>query len=228
MTLIRARLALAAEQAGRSPAAIRLVAVTKTVAAHTIREAAALGVDLVGENRVQDAIAKQAELQDLGLTWHLIGHLQTNKVAQATGRFALMHSVDSLRLLEAIDARARHQGIVQQVLLQVNVALEASKGGFRPDEVEAALTRALALDGLAVRGLMTIAPWGTDPEDVRPVFRALRVLRDRLVARHGVHLDELSMGMSGDMHVAVAEGATLVRIGTGIFGERPRRPFEEA
>jgi pyridoxal phosphate enzyme (YggS family) len=205
---------------------LRLVAVTKSASAERIREAFGLGVRVVGENRIQEALAKQAQLSDLALEWHLIGHLQTNKVKQAVGRFALIHSVDSHRLLEAIDAQARALGIRQDILLQVNVAREGSKSGFAPEEVPAALEAALALSGVAVRGLMVIAPRAADPEAVRPVFRRLRELRDacRTLAGDRADLVELSMGMSADFRTAVAEGATLVRIGTGIFGERPGNP----
>ncbi|MNX87943.1 hypothetical protein D3C86_1198970 [compost metagenome] len=226
LSVVRDALGRAAVEAGRTPDAVRLVAVTKSVPASRVREAYGLGVRTVGENRIQEAREKQAQLSDLTLEWHLIGHLQTNKVKQAVGHFSLIHSVDSPRLLEAIDAQARAQGIRQDILLQVNVALEGTKYGFAPDEVPAALEQALALPGVAVRGLMTIAPRATDPEAIRPVFRQLRELRDACQALAGDRADlvELSMGMSADFRIAVAEGATLVRIGTGIFGERPGNP----
>lgn len=226
LTVVRDALERSAAEADRSPDSLRLVAVTKSVSADRVREAHGLGIRVVGENRVQDALAKQAQLSDLALEWHLIGHLQTNKVKQAVGNFALIHSVDSLRLLEAIDAQARALGIRQDILLQVNVAREGTKFGFSPEEVPAALEEALALRGVAVRGLMAIAPRAADPEAVRPVFRSLRQLRETCQALAGDRADlvELSMGMSADFRIAVAEGATLVRIGTGIFGERPGNP----
>ncbi|HEY9899467.1 MAG TPA: YggS family pyridoxal phosphate-dependent enzyme [Pantanalinema sp.] len=226
LSIVRDALEHAATEADRPLDSLRLVAVTKTVPAERLREAYGLGVRVVGENRVQEALEKQAQLSDLALEWHLIGHLQTNKVKQAVGRFSLIHSVDSLRLLEAIDAQARALGIRQDILLQVNVAREGTKSGFSPEEVPAALEEALALRGVAVRGFMAIAPRAADPEAVRPVFRRLRDLRDACQALAGDRADlvELSMGMSADFRTAVAEGATLVRIGTGIFGQRPGNP----
>lgn len=187
-----------------------------------MREAFGLGVRTVGENRVQEALEKQAALADLPLEWHLIGHLQTNKVKQVVGRFALIHSVDSMRLLHAIDQTARAMGLRQEVLLQVNVAQETTKYGFQTDEVPEVLAEARKLPGVVVRGLMTLAPHVSDPDEVRWVFRRLA----ELWARHGDPAEpgQLSMGMSSDYPVAIAEGATLVRIGTGIFGERPGSP----
>ncbi len=215
-------MAQAAEEAGRSSDQVQLVAVTKTVSAERMREAYGLGVRLVGENRVQEALEKQAALADLPLEWHLIGHLQTNKVKQAVGRFALIHSVDSMRILHAIDQTARSMGIRQDILLQVNVAEESTKFGFRTDEVPEALQTARGLSGVSVRGFMTLAPYVSDPEAVRWVFRRLAELWSAYGDPAG--RGQLSMGMSSDYPVAIAEGATLVRIGTGIFGERPGRP----
>lgn len=203
---------------------MQLVVVTKTIPAARVREAYGLGVRRVGENRVQEALEKQAELSDLPLEWHLIGHLQTNKVKQVVGRFALIHSVDSMRLLHAIDQAARARGMRQDILLQVNVAQEATKYGFRTDEVPGALQEARGLPGVRVRGLMTVAPYASDPETVRWVFRCLAELAADRRPGDPSELGELSMGMSSDYPVAIAEGATLVRIGTGIFGERPGRP----
>lgn len=215
-------MAQAALEAGRSPDRAQLVAVTKTITAPRIREAFGHGIRKVGENRVQEALEKQAALADLPLEWHLIGHLQTNKVKQAVGRFALIHSVDSVRVLHAIDQTARAMGLRQDILLQVNVAAESTKYGFRTEEVPEALQAARGLPGVAVRGLMTIAPYASDPESVRWVFRRLA----ELWAAHGdpSEAGQLSMGMSSDYPVAIAEGATLVRIGTGIFGSRPGKP----
>lgn len=215
-------MAHAAEAAGRSSDRVRLVVVTKNVTAQRIREAFGLGVRTVGENRIQEALEKQAALADLPIEWHLIGHLQTNKVKQAVGRFALIHSVDSMRLLHAIDQTARVMGLRQDILLQVNVAQESTKFGFRTDEVPEVLQEARKLPGVAVRGLMTIAPYVSDPEEVRGVFRRLAELAEG--DWDPSEPPELSMGMSSDYPVAIAEGATLVRIGTGIFGERPGRP----
>lgn len=220
---VREHLAHAVVATGRSAESVRLVAVTKTVELSTIREAYRLGVNLVGESRIQEALEKQAALSDLPLTWHLIGHLQTNKVKQAVGRFALIHSVDSLKLIRVIGAKAEEIGIRQGILLQVNVALEPTKYGFRPEEVPEALGEAVAHPGLEVRGFMTIAPRAVTPEASRLVFRQLRQLRETCQKQVGnrATLGELSMGMSSDYPVAIAEGATLVRIGAEIFGKRP-------
>lgn len=206
-----------------------MVAITKTIEVPAIREAHRLGVVLVGESRVQEALEKQAALSDLSLSWHLIGHLQTNKVKQAVGYFSLIHSVDSLRLLRAIGAKAEELGIQQDILLQVNVALEPTKFGFRPEDVPEALKEAIALSSLKVRGFMTIAPQVATPEDARTFFRQLRLLRDACQKTIGdrADLEDLSMGMSSDYQVAIAEGATLVRIGTEIFGKRPTGHTEE-
>jgi len=216
-------MASTAQAAGRAPSDVRLVAVTKTVPASRLRELARLGVADVGENRVQEALFKQAQLADWPLRWHLIGTLQGNKVRKAVGRFTLIHSVDRLELLAQLDRAARQAGLKQAILLQVNVAGERTKSGFSPEEVDAALRLALELPGLKVEGLMTIAPHAEDPESVRCVFRSLRGLRDACQDRlgPGTDLRELSMGMSSDFGVAIQEGATLVRVGTGIFGERP-------
>ncbi len=226
LATVRARLERAAERSGRDPASIRLVAVTKQVDADRIRELHSLGVRTVGENRVQEALRKQAELADLDLAWHLIGHLQTNKVKQVIGAFDLVHGVDSVKLARALDARAQEvwQGKTRQdVLLQVNVAREASKHGFFPEDLPAAAQEILSLEHLNLRGLMTVAPYAADPESVRGVFRRLRDLRDacQRVAGDRTELSELSMGMSQDFAVAIEEGATIVRIGTALFGRRP-------
>lgn len=213
---VRARIAEAARRAGRDPATIGLVAVTKGVGVDRIRMSAAAGITCIGESRVQEAMAKGAELANLGLEWHLIGHLQRNKVPQAVGRFSLIHGIDSEPLMEAVSERAARTGERQRVLLQVNFAGDPAKHGFAPEELAPALERAKALEGLQVEGLMTIPALDPDPEAARPVFRGLRDLRDRVAPE----LQELSMGMSGDFEVAVEEGATLVRIGTGIFGSR--------
>lgn len=226
LATVRARLERAAERSGRDPASIRLVAVTKQVDADRIRVLHSLGVRTVGENRVQEALRKQAELADLDLAWHLIGHLQTNKVKQVIGAFDLVHGVDSVKLARALDARAEEcwQGKTRQdVLLQVNVAREASKHGFFPEDLPAAAQEILSLEHLNLRGLMTVAPYAADPESVRGVFRRLRDLRDacQRVAGDRTELSELSMGMSQDFAVAIEEGATIVRIGTALFGRRP-------
>lgn len=189
------------------------MAVSKGVPTEAVAAAYAAGQRDFGENRVQEAAAKILALAAQGVRprWHLVGHLQTNKVKTALGLFAIIHSVDSVRLAEAISRRA--SGPVP-ILIEVNVAHEASKFGFSPDDVEAALKSITVLPHLDVQGLMTVAPQVDDPEAVRPIFRQLRTLRDRLGLR------ELSMGMTDDFEVAVEEGATMVRVGRAIFGPR--------
>jgi len=208
---VRQRVERAAERAGRSPADITIVAVSKSVSPQAIEEAVAAGIAHVGENRVQEAAAKIPGLRGLPVTWHLVGHLQTNKAKTALELFDIIHSVDSLHLAEALSHRSQRP---LPVLLEVNVAGEASKFGFPPDEVAAAAQAVARLPNLDLRGLMTVAPLASDPEAARPVFRELRRLRDAL------GLAELSMGMSDDFEVAIEEGATLVRIGRAIFSER--------
>ncbi len=214
---VRERIARAAERAGRRPADVLLIGVSKTVEVERIRAAVAAGVTALGENRVQEAKAKVDEL-GRPAAWHLIGHLQTNKVKDALELFDVIHSVDRLELARELDRRAAARDKVVDVLLQVNVAAEASKGGVGPEAVGEALDAIGKLAHLRVRGLMTIPPEAERPEDARPWFRRLRELAER----HG--LPELSMGMSGDFEVAVEEGATMVRVGTAIFGPRPVRP----
>lgn len=211
---VEERIARACQRAGRSPDKVTLVAVTKTVPAAAIEEAFAAGIRDFGENRVREAGAKVAELEMLRqeLTWHMVGHLQTNKAKTATEIFDIIHSVDSLRLAEILSRSA--QGKLP-VLLQVNVAGEETKSGFAADEVGRAVAEVSRLPHLDVVGLMTMAPFVADPEEVRWVFRRLRELGDSLGLEH------LSMGMTDDFEVAIEEGATLVRIGRAIFGERP-------
>jgi pyridoxal phosphate enzyme (YggS family) len=211
LALVRQRVARAAERAGRSPAEVTIVAVGKSFPAQAIEEAAAAGIAHVGENRVQEAAAKIPALRHLSLTWHMVGHLQTNKTKTALELFDIIQSMDSLRLAEVL---SRHAERVIPVLLEVNVAGEASKFGFSPQEVLPAAEAIARLPHLDLRGLTTVAPLVSDPEEVRPVFRELRRLRDAL------GLAELSMGMSDDFEVAIEEGATMVRIGRAIFGER--------
>lgn len=211
---VRARIDAACARAGRDPSGVTLIGVTKTHAPATIAEAHAAGLRDFGENRVQEAAPKIEELRAAGIVarWHMVGHLQTNKVRAALGLFDILHGVDSGRLGEAISAVA--QGPVR-VLVQVNVAGEASKQGVPPDVAPGLVERLRGHDNIDVIGLMTVAPQADNPEHVRPVFRALRMLRDTLGLR------ELSMGMTGDYEIAVEEGATMVRVGRAIFGGRP-------
>ena len=218
---IHRRLVAAASRAGRDPAAVRLVAVTKTVGLERLQEAVAAGHTLFGENYVQEARKKIATLGP-GLSWHFIGHLQSNKAKAAVGVFHLIHSVDRLRLAQALEQAGARQGKVQDILIQVNVAGEETKSGAPPGEVDDLLVEISQMPHLRVMGLMTMPPWLSDPEEVRPYFRALRELRDRLRQARLVEgaLPERSRGMTGAFEAAVEEGATLVRIGTAIFGRR--------
>jgi pyridoxal phosphate enzyme (YggS family) len=220
LALVNRRLADAAQRAGRDPAEVRLVAVSKKVAAARLSIAVAAGQRRFGENYVQEAKGKIAALGP-GLSWHLIGSLQTNKAKEAVALFDLIHAVDRLKLAQALESAAARLGKVQAVLLQVNLAAEDTKSGAAPAAVPELLKALAGLPHLEVAGLMTMPPWFADPEAARPFFRALRELRDRMRDLVGLALPELSMGMSGDYEVAVAEGATLVRVGTAIFGARP-------
>ena len=214
LSRVRERIARAAERAGRRPDDVLLIAVSKTVDADRIREAIDAGVSALGENRVQEAKAKVATL-GRPVPWHLIGHLQTNKVKDALELFDVIHSVDRHDVAREIERRAAGAGRPVDVLLEVNVANEPSKSGVAPDDVASALDAIAAMAHVKVRGLMAIPPVVERAEDSRPAFKTLAALAQR----HA--LGELSMGMSGDFEVAVEEGATMVRVGTAIFGARP-------
>lgn len=219
---IQARIAAAARRVGRDPAQVRLVAVSKSVGLEALQDAVAAGQRLFGENYLQEAKGKIAALGP-GVEWHFIGHLQSNKAKAAVEWFTLIHSLDRLSLAEALEAAAARRGKVQEVLVQVNLGGEASKSGVAPAAAAELLQALSRFPHLRVVGLMTLPPFFPDPEAVRPYFRALRELRDRLVAQglSDTGLPELSMGMSGDFEVAVEEGATLIRVGTALFGPRP-------
>jgi hypothetical protein len=222
LTRVRARIDAAARAAGRTPDSIRLVAVSKTFPTAAIREARVAGQLDFGENKVQEGLQKITESADLSIRWHLLGHLQRNKVRKAVAGFGTIQSVDSLDLLTRIDAVAAELGRSPDLLLQVDLAGETTKFGADPDAVRAMLDRGSAMRAARVVGLMTIPPVPDSPEEARPWFRQLRELRDRWIAA-GVPphlLGELSMGMSGDFEVAIEEGATIVRVGTAIFGSR--------
>jgi pyridoxal phosphate enzyme (YggS family) len=212
---VRARIAEACARSARDAASVVLVAVTKTVSPQVAAIASELGLTDLGESRPQE-LWKKAEAVP-SARWHLIGHLQRNKLDRTVPLVALIHSVDSARLLEALDAFGRKRGAPVPVLLEVNCSGEASKGGFAPSDVPAACDSAASLPGVSVRGLMTMAAFVEDPQQTRPTFATLRELRDSLRARTGLALAELSMGMSNDFEVAVEEGATLVRVGTTLF-----------
>ena len=228
---VRERVLLACERCRRDPRAITLIGVTKTVDPARVREAVGLGVADVGENRVQEAAAKIDALGPLsGVRWHLIGHLQTNKAKAAVGLFEVIHSVDSAKLLEALEREAAAQRRRPRVLIQVNVSGEASKSGCRPEEAEALAASAARAAHLELEGFMTIPPLAQDPEAARPSFRTLRELRDRIQAvldagvtgepAHRPTRLQLSMGMSHDFEIAIEEGADYIRVGTALFGAR--------
>ncbi len=215
---VRRRIATAAARSGREASAVTLVAVTKTMAVEAIRVAVAAGATVLGENRVQEARDKIAALGG-GVEWHLIGHLQTNKAKLAASLFDRVHALDSIRLADDLERHAAEAGRRLRCLVQVNVGGEAQKNGAPEEEVRPLLEAAARLPHLSVDGLMAIPPFLPDPEDVRPFFRRLRALRDALVVE-GFALPDLSIGMTHDFEVAIEEGATLVRIGTAIFGPR--------
>jgi pyridoxal phosphate enzyme (YggS family) len=217
---VRARIAKAAARAGRDASAIGIVAVTKGHPLEAAREAAAAGLLDIGESRVQEALEKQQAWPDAPVRWHLVGHLQRNKVKQAVGRFALIHSVDSARLADELERIAAARGIVQDVLVEVNVGREPQKTGVLPEEAGALLAHVASRPHVGLRGLMAMAPLTDDEAMIRETFRGLRELRDRLQPPASNLLPVLSMGMSNDFEIAVEEGATMLRLGTVLFGER--------
>ncbi len=210
---VQGRILRACERAARPLSAVTLVAITKTHDAATIRKAFEAGIRHFGENRVQEAAEKLAELEDIKqqCTWHMVGHLQTNKVKTAVRLFDIIQSVDSVKLAGILD---RNTAVPLPIFLEVNVAQENTKSGFNPDELDQAAGEIGNMPNLIIRGLMTVAPWTSNPEEVRPVFRRLRELAEKLA------VTELSMGMTDDFEVAIEEGATVVRVGRAIFGER--------
>ena len=224
---VRAQIASAAQRTGRSADDIELVAVSKTHDAARVREAVEAGQQLFGESRVQEARAKIPELPS-NLRWHFVGHLQKNKIRHALPLFEMIHSVDSLALAEDMNRIAEEEGFHPRVLLEVNVAGEGSKFGFKPETLRAEMETLLALPRLSILGLMTIPPLAEEAEAPRKYFVQLRELRDRVQTEFHVDLAQLSMGMTQDFAVAVEEGATLVRVGTAIFGERSRPKKKEA
>ncbi|MGD9133636.1 MAG: YggS family pyridoxal phosphate-dependent enzyme [Desulfobacterales bacterium] len=219
---VKERIRQAAESCNRDADSIRLVAVSKTIAADTVREAIEAGVTILGENYVQEARDKFNALVQYPVSWHFIGHLQSNKAKYGVRLFDLIHSVDSLKLARELDKQAAKVDKVQHILVQVNISGEDTKSGISADEAPGLIAEISQLKNIAVKGLMTMPPYFYQPEKVRPFFAALRELRDRIKAQSLPHvsMDELSMGMTGDFEVAIKEGATLVRIGTAIFGER--------
>ena len=226
LTEVRSRIATAARSAGRDPSSVQLIAVSKTFPVELVREAHAAGQRDFGENRVQEALQKIERAAEREIRWHLLGHLQTNKARKAGGAFATIQSVDSIELLQKLDLSAVEAGATPELLIQVEVAGRATRFGAQPADVPRLLEAAARLRAARVVGLMTLPPEPETPEDARPWFRRLRDLREGWLASGvpGSMLRELSMGMSGDFDVAIQEGATMVRVGTAIFGNRGRSP----
>ena len=220
---IRGRIRAAASRAGRDPDLVTLVGVSKTVPPDRIREAIDAGLGDLGENRIQEAREKIPLLPG-PVRWHLVGHLQGNKAKVAVEMFEVIHSVDSTGLLQRLDRLAGAAGRTLRALVQIDLADEPTKSGVEPDRLDAVLEAAARCSAVQVRGLMILPPYAEDPEKSRPWFRRLRELRDAATTRHSqLTLDQLSMGMSGDFEVAIEEGATIVRVGRALFGERPKR-----
>lgn len=221
LTRVREQIANAAIRSGRSPESVRLVGVTKTVDLERIEEAVSAGLQILGENYVQEARSKIEQFGE-EVSWHFVGRLQTNKAKYAVKLFDMIETVDSIKLTAELNRRAQSLGRVIPVLIQLNLAAEQTKGGLEPSECFPLIHQLAELEHLQVRGLMTMPPFFNDPDRARPYFRQLREL-SQVIAESGlpgVEMAELSMGMSGDFEVAIEEGATLVRVGTAIFGER--------
>ena len=219
---VKERIRQAAESCGRDAGSVRLVAVSKTIPSGAVKEAIEAGVTILGENYVQEAREKFNALVQYPASWHFIGHLQSNKAKYAVRLFDLIHSVDSLKLARELDKQAKKVDKIQQILVQVNISAEDTKSGTSAAEAPGLIVEISRLENLSIKGLMTMPPYFYQPEKVKPFFAALRILRDQIKAQapSNVSLEELSMGMTGDFEVAIEEGATLVRIGTAIFGER--------
>lgn len=218
---VRERIARACARCGRKPEEVTLVAVSKTHPAEAVLALHRAGQNLFGESYVQEALPKMEALAGQGLAWHFIGRLQKNKVKYIAGKFALLHTIDSLELASIVHKKSAALGLVQPVLLQVNLACEEQKAGCGPEDAEELARAIMGLDGLRLDGLMLMPPWDPDPEANRGLFAQARQLRDTLARSLGLALPELSMGMSHDVEQAVEEGATLVRVGTDLFGQRP-------
>jgi len=217
---VRQRIKSAAERVGRNADDIKLVAVSKTKPVEMIKDALSLGQYDFGENYAQELRDKMAEISDARIRWHYIGSLQRNKVKYLVGKVALIHSIDSVSLIEEIEKRAGSQGIKVPILLEVKLSEEDSKSGIEPSGLVSLAERALGAKAIELKGLMTMPPYFEDPEKARPYYIRLRQIRDELEKKLGVNLPELSMGMSNDFEVAIEEGASYIRVGTAIFGER--------
>lgn len=223
---LRQRIAKAADRARRDPGSVTLVGIGKTMPVEAIRAAVEAGLTDLGENRVQEARDKAPRLPG-SVRWHLVGHLQTNKAIHAARLFQVIHSIDSAELLRRVDQAAGREGRSIDALIQVDLAGETTKHGVQEDKLDELLEAAAGCERVAVRGLMILPPFDPDPEKSRPWFRRLREIGERARARHaGLRLDQLSMGMSEDFEVAIEEGATMVRIGRALFGERARAAVE--
>lgn len=216
------RIKNAAISCGRNPESIHLVAVSKTIPADRVREAIDAGVKVLGENYVQEAREKIKTLSSYPVSWHFIGHLQSNKAKYAVNLFDLIHSVDSIKLARELNKQSKKIDKIQKILIQVNIGEEMSKSGADPEDIQRLIEDVSHMENLSIQGLMTMPPYFYEPEKVRPFFIELRKLRDRIknATIPNVEMNELSMGMTGDFEAAIQEGATLVRIGTAIFGKR--------
>lgn len=221
---IRGRIARACERSGRDPGEVTLVAIAKTFPSERIREAVRAGVHDVGENYVQELLQKRDELAGENITWHFVGHLQTNKVKNIAGWISLIHAVDSPDVVREIDRRAAAAGRTIECLIEVNTTGESSKFGLRPDQTAAFVAGLKGFEHVTIGGLMTIGPFLPDPEGSRPMFRRLREIREEIAGMRipNAPMQRLSMGMTGDFEIAIEEGATLIRIGTAIFGPRKK------
>lgn len=219
---IRNRIEQTALSRGRKPSDIRLVAVSKTVSPERVKAAAALGLVVFGENYIQEAMQKIDAIGDSRLTWHFIGHLQSNKAKYGVRYFDLIHSVDSFKLAKEINKQAKKHGKIQKILVQINIGQESTKSGIGADDAVLLVNDISRLENLAVKGLMTLPPFFNQPERVRPYFKNLALIQNQIQQKSipNIEMTELSMGMTGDFEVAIEEGATLVRIGTAIFGNR--------
>jgi pyridoxal phosphate enzyme (YggS family) len=219
---VKERIKKATIDCGRTPDSIRLVAVSKTIPKDIVREAIKAGVDILGENYIQEARDKINALSSYPVSWHFIGHLQSNKAKYAVKLFDMIHTVDSLKLAHELNKQAKKINKIQKILIQVNISMESTKSGVHEEDAQKLIKDISLFENLSIKGLMTMPPFFNNPEKVRPYFSALRNLRDKIRNEEikNIDMQELSMGMTGDFEVAIKEGATFVRIGTGIFGER--------
>ncbi len=219
---IKRRISETAESCGRDPESVSIVAASKTVTSDRVKSAIAAGLYIFGENYIQEAIDKIESIADDSVAWHFIGHLQSNKARYAVKYFDLIHSVDSVKLAKEINKQAKKINKIQKILVQVNISMESTKSGVTVEDAVSLIEEISRLENVSVKGLMTMPPYFNSPEKVRPYFKGLVQLKDKIICKNipNVEINELSMGMTGDFEAAVCEGSTLVRIGTAIFGER--------